>query len=220
MIRLIFAILLLNLAFAAQAVTQIKVKKIKDQKAVIEFEGPLDEGQIYTLQTPSQSSPAGTVSRKFRLGITGDLNALTTKADTFDSSSSLFGISVDFGWNYGESEMGWVLGYTTSREDAAGATSVITVGGFYDRNFTRNKDPENSIFGWSARLTLQAISEGGGAPLNRTNIYLNLFWKYFLISNAAVRGDIGYYCDQGKESLSTNSTTSGPKATLGLALYY
>lgn len=219
MVRLIFACALLFIGFSSEAVTRIKVKKIKEQKAVIEFDGPLNEGQIYTIEN-SPKITSGSTSRNFRLGVTGELNSLQTKAESFSQASSLFGISVDFGWNYGETEMGWILGYTTTREDLSGTNYTLTVGGFYDRNFTPNKDPENSIYGWGAKATVQAISESGGSPLNRMNLYLSLFWKYFLITNAALRGDIGYYYDQGKDSISTSSTVTGPKATLGLALYY
>ena len=191
--------------------------------ALVEFQGKIANGESYVL-VPSDAVEGDlkTGPRKHRLGVTFNFNSLKTKTSSVEYNPSEFTINADFGWNYEHYEFGPILGYSTTSTGFGGSTSYITVGGFYDYNFTENKVPVPYLFGAGLKLSYINIAPASGASgLYSTIFYPNVFWKWWAFGQTtAFKMDVGYDLENGKDSSSSSISTAGIKSTAALLFYY
>ena len=203
--------------------TRMKVKKVKGQTALIQFQGSLNPGENYTLVLGDTiEADLKTGSRTHRLGLSFNFSSLKTKTSSVEYNPSEFTISTDFGWNYEKYELGPILGYSSISTGFGGSTSYLTIGGFYDYNFTENKEPISYLFGVGLKLTYTNIIPSSAATgLFNMVIYPNLFWKWWLFGHStALKLDVGYDIENGKDSSSSSVATTGFKSTAALLFYY
>ncbi len=203
--------------------TLIKVKKVKGKMALVEFQGPLMNGENYTLV--SSNAAAGelkTGPRKYRLGLTFNFSSLKTKTSSVEYNPSELTINSDFGWNFEHYELGPILGYSSVSTGFGGSTTYLTVGGFYDYNFTENKIPAPYLFGAGVKLTYVNIAPASGSTgLFLAAIYPNVFWKWWAFGQTtAFKMDVGFDIESGKDSASSSTSTNGFKSTGALLFYF
>ncbi len=222
--KYLLPLFILFIPLIASAVsTRIKVKKVKGQTALIQFQGSINPGENYTLVSGDISeADLNTGPRTHRLGVSLQFSSLKTKTSSVEYNPSEFTINTDFGWNYEKYEIGPTLGYSSISTGFGGSTSYLTIGGFYDYNFSENKEPINSFFGVGLKLTYTNIIPSSSATgLFNTVIYPNLFWKWWPFGRStAFKLDIGYSIENGKDSASSSVTTTGVKSTAALLFYY
>ncbi len=222
--KYLLALFILFIPLMAPAVsTLIIVKKVKGQTALIQFQGSLNPGENYTLVSGAISdADLKTGPRTHRLGVNLNFASLKTKTSSVEYNPTEFTIDIDFGWNYEKYEIGPILGYSSISTGFGGSTSYLTIGGFYDYNFSENKEPVTSLFGFGLKLTYTNIIPSSSATgLFNTVIYPNLFWKWWPFGRStAFKLDVGYDIENGKDSASSSVTTTGVKSTGALLFYY
>ena len=215
--------ILLTPLIAPATATKIKVKKVKGQMAVVQFQGKMLDGENYLL-VPGDGSEKDlrTGPRNYRLGVSLNFTSLKTKTSSIEYNPNEFTINSDFGWNYESYELGPILGYSSSSTGFGGSTTYLTVGAFYDYNFTDNKDPISYLFGTGLRLTYVNITPASGSSgLYNMIVYPNLFWKWWAFGHStAFKADIGYDIENGKDSAASSVSTSGIKSTAAILLYF
>ncbi len=220
----LLALLILVIPFAVPAnSTRIKVKKVKGQMAVVQFQGKMVEGENYLLvSADALESDLKTGPRKHRLGVSYSFASLKTKTSSVEYNPSEITINADFGWNHETYELGPVLGYSSVSTGFGGSTTYLTVGGFWDYNFTENKEPVAYLFGAGLRFTYVNVAPASGASGLYTMVfYPNLFWKWWAFGHStAFKADLGYDIESGKDSASSSVSTTGIKSTAALLFYF
>jgi hypothetical protein len=203
--------------------TRIKVKKVKGHMALVQFQGEVTEGENYML-IGSDQSEANLKSgpREHRLGLNFNFNSLKNKTATVDSNPSELTITGDYGWNFGQHEVGPVFGYSSVNSGFGGATTYLTLGLFYDYNFTENKEPTIYLFGASIRATYSNITSAAGATgLYTSSVFPSIFWKWWAFTQStAIRFDLGFYAENARIATATDSSSTGFKSTGALLFYY
>lgn len=219
---LVFSILFIPFLAPATS-TQIKVTKVKGKMALVEFEGPLTAGQNYSIV----SSDIGATElkmgpRKYRFGFTFYFSSLKTKTSSIDYNPSELTINSDFGWNFEHYEVGPILGYSSISTGFGGSTTYLTVGGFYDYNFSENKQTSPYLFGAGIKLAYINIAPASGSTgLFLATVYPNIFWKWWAFGQStALKMDIGYDIESGKDSAFSSTSSSGFKSTGALLFYF
>ena len=222
--RFFFLLLLLLVPFFSNAApASVKIKKVKGQMALMEFQGKLKPGESYLL-VPADNTAEDfkTGPRLHRLGASFNFNSLKTKTSSVEYNPSDFSLSFDYGWNHETYEVGPTLSYSSNSTGFGGATSTITAGFFYDYNFTENKEPVSYLFGTGLKVSYSNIAPASGATgLYTINFYPNFFWKWWAFGHStAFKMDAGYLLQSGKDSSSSSFTTSGIASTASLLFYY
>lgn len=202
--------------------TKIKVKKIKGPMALVQITGSVTEGETYSLVSNSKKSDSSEPGpRDRRMGISMNFTSLKTTGTAISYNPSHFNLNFDYGWNLGHHEGGPVFGYENQNTGFGGSTSTITIGGFYDYNYTENKVDTDYLFGNGIKITYASITPPGSTSLSQVTIYPHFFWKWFAFGNtAAIRADLGYYYKNEKVSASSEETSTGLKTSGALIIYF
>ncbi len=201
---------------------KIKIKKTKGLSAMIESSVPLEEGQVYDLQTQALSQDVDYKSTKFKsrqnsISIGGNLVSLRSD----DYQKNLASLQVRYGWNLTNLEFGSVLN-AESEDVGAGATTDFTAGGYFDYNLIGNRDPKYIIYGVLSLITFGTrqfpASSGSGSA---TTLEMNLggFLSWFLnSSNSALR--IEAFANRQQISTTTKQSSVLGFGSRALMLFY
>ncbi len=222
--KYLLAIFILFIPLVTPALsTVVKVKKVKGTMALVEFQGPLSPGESYNLVATDGTRATFTGGpRHYRLGLTFNFSSLKTKTSAVEYNPSELSINSDFGWNFEKYELGPILGYSSVSSGFGGATTYLTIGGFYDYNFSENKQTTPYLLGAGLKLTYVNIAPASGSTgLFLATIYPNIFWKWWAFGQStAFKMDVGYVIESGKDSASTSTSSSGFKSTGALLFYF
>lgn len=187
--------------------------------AVVQFSGNLNEGQTYKLV--GENSTENLFSKSRRLGFSLIMSSLKTKSSVTEYSPSTFEISSDYGWNWGQHEVGPVIGYSSINTGYGGATSIVLLGVFYDYNFESNLMPIEHFFGLGVKANYTMTRPPAGTNLSGMNLYPHIFWKWFALGPAtALRLDLGYFVGSSKISATVDETSSGFMSSAALVHYF
>lgn len=213
---LLASLLISSVSFAQQ----IRVLKVKGNKAMVEFSGAtLSPGKAYNLGGGSSSSRARVASGSF-IFHSGTDSATGTTGSTSASSSEL-NLVARYGWNMEQYEAGPILLYRNvdSNYQSVHYTS-IGVGGFFDYNFTPNRMSESTIWAVTGEGTYGTFTPKSGSGGNSMGLFAGGTLKWFgLTSSTALRADLGY--DYQKITVGSSSiNASGFTLRTGIATYF
>lgn len=202
---------------------QIQVKKVKGNKAVVEFTGNLNQGQTYSLG--GRSSPATGGNRDYVIGgslsyFSGD-DTLVVPSLTVKSKSSDLNMSFRFGWNFKNYEVGPLIFYRNVDSDYQAAHyTTMSAGAFADYNFTPNHSGETMILAATGEVSVGTYSPQGGSSGNALGLFTGGSVKWFGLTNtSAVRADLGL--NYQKNSISNASIEStGFALRCGISTYF
>lgn len=208
---------LASLAFGQQ----IRVEKVKGNKAVVEFSGTaLSPGRSYSLKGTSEDGDDGGGERSHVVGGSFDFQFYEYSSSAASGSSmkdNLIGIVARFGWNFEKYEFGPIAGYTNT-ESYGSSFSSVKFGAFGDYNLTPNRPGENSIYGAAAEGSYTSITSSNGGSM--IGFFASGFAKWFVFGpSTALRVDLGYNYEKGSFT-SYSSTTQGFAVRGGLATYF
>lgn len=217
---IIFTSLVICLIPGFGSAQQIRVEKIKGNKAVVEFSGNLVTGKSYSLAT----GPSNTLgSRQYVLGGGLSLVSSTYSISTLSATvkHSDLNLSARFGWNFENYELGPIFGYRNVDSDYSSQHfSSFSGGVFGDYNLSPNRPGENTIFGITGEGIFGSLSPSSGSGGSTMEFFVGGFLKWFGITDStALRADLGY--DYLKTSAgTTNNTLQGFVLRGGLATYF
>jgi hypothetical protein len=219
-----FIIVITSLLNSQNAMAEkVTVKKVKGNQAIIETQTPLEEGQIYELQTDNLISQdvdyKSNVIKPRNNSLTLGAKLDFLKSDT--TQSSTYSLQVRYGWNFGTLEVGALL-EGSGTDLGAGATTTVSAGGYFDYNLVPNRDPKKIIYGPFALASFGSTSypssaTGGSSTTLTTNI--GAFLSYFIgDSTTALRGEVFGTYQQVNTSATQNSQMGG--GVRGLLVFY
>jgi hypothetical protein len=219
----VLGLTLIGLALPANAAEQIRVKKVKGNSAVIETDIPLEEGKTYEL-----------ADEKFSANVDYKSNTLKVRSNSLSfgtdfeyvrselSQNTAFNLNLRYGWNFSSLEVG-ITTSLQSRDQGAGNTSSVLVGGYFDYNMVANRDPRDFIYGGFILLatgSTQYPSSTAGGSTTKIESNAGGFMTYFLgDSNTAIRGELFYNYQQINTTVQQNSIAGAGFRGL-LVLYF
>lgn len=213
------SVLMSQTAFAQQ----IRVQKVKGNKAIVEFSGDLAPGRTYNLGGSSSSSANTSGSgRSYVIGgsfsyFSGTDSTSVSSISASNSTSSL-NLTARFGWNFETYELGPLFSYQSTSAGSQ-TTSATSFGGFADYNLSPNRSGETTIFAGTGELTYGNLSQSSTSG-SLMGFFLGGSVKWFGLTNStALRADLGY--DYRKTTIgSANVTTSGVALRAGISTYF
>lgn len=219
---IILALVLMSQTAFAQ---QIRVQKIKGNKAIVEFSGDLAPGRTYSVGGGSSSHNTSGSSRNYVVGssfsfFSGTDSSAVSNISTSGHASDM-NLIARFGWNFENYEVGPLLAYRSVDSDyQAVHYSSLMLGGFGDYNFTPNRNGETTLFAGTGELSYGNYSPKGGSSGNITAFFLGGSMKWFGLTNStALRADLGY--DYKKIVIGSASiTSSGFALRAGISTYF
>lgn len=204
---------------------QIRVEKLKGNKAVIEFTGNLIPGKTYSIDGTSASHSENSAHGKRQYVLGGSLgfssSAYTSPSINATLKHSDMNLSTRFGWNYESFEIGPMFGYKNVDSDYADQHfSSFSGGAFADYNMTPNRPGETMIFGVTGEAVFGSITPKTGNSGSTMEFFVGGFFKWFgLTDSTALRADLGY--DYLKTTADASSNTlQGFVLRGGIATYF
>ncbi len=201
---------------------KITVKKTKGRNALIESSIPLEEGQVYDLQSASVSEPVnykttGLKSRQNSWMIGG--NFLSLRGDDYQKNSG--SLQTRYGWNFTQVEFG-IAAEMNTIDLGAGATTDFLLGGYFDYNLVSNRDPKTFIYGPFALAgfgSLQSPASRGGGSTSIIDTNLGGFISWFVAGGTAALRLEGFYDYQQINSTIKTTAVTGI-GTRGFVVFY
>ena len=203
---------------------QIRVEKVKGDKAVVEFSGAsLVPGKTYSLSGSSQASSEEGVggSRAHMFGLNFDMKNLSVSSSVSGGSGkdNSLAATARFGWNLEFFEFGPLVNYQSVSNDS-GDASLTSFGGFLDYNIVPNRAGESAIFGVGGEVSFGSYSPAEGISGNRMDVFIPGFLKWFPINSCiGIRTDVGYLYRKNTFA-SSNTTEQGFGLRVGVFNYF
>lgn len=209
---------------------KLRIDKVKGNKAMVTFNGNLEQGKVYDLGVESRAPAAYGGSRDKVIGfglmsttssgaiVGGDLASISVLSTSGGSSSNntTIGVSGKYGMNVGQYEYGGVGGLVSV--SGSSSYSIFSIGGFFDYNLVTNRPGTEKVYGFGGEAALGSIAIGGSSYSSYA-MYPNAFYKWFFLGpNTAIRADAGLY--YRNISTPTAQTISGLVARLSFAHYF
>ncbi len=213
---ILMAFILIPISSVAQ---QIRVEKVKGNKAVIEFSGDLTPGKTYSIRDKSGHNGV----RKYVISGSMEFTSSTYAASSLSASvkHNDLNLSARFGWNYEVFEFGPIFGYRNIDSGYVDQHFTSFSGGvFVDYNFTPNHPEASAIFGLTGEGIFGSLTPNSGSSASTTGFFAGGFFKWFgLTDSTALRADLGY--DYLKTTADTsNNTLQGFVFRGGIATYF
>ncbi|MBC7742501.1 MAG: hypothetical protein H7061_09900 [Bdellovibrionaceae bacterium] len=201
---------------------RITVKKTKGHNALIESSVPLEEGQVYELQSASVSEAVnyktiGLKSRQNSWMIGG--NFVTIRGEDYQKNAGA--LHTRYGWNFTQLEFG-LAAEMSSLDVGAGATTDFLLGGYFDYNLVSNRDPKSFIYGpfvLASFGSIQSPSSRGGGSTSIVDMNLGGFATWFVAGASAALRLEGYYDYQQINSTVKQIAATG-FGTRGFIVFY
>ncbi len=215
---LIVTFLFIEISFAQK----ITVKKTKGRNAIIESSIPLEEGEVYDLQTATISeSPnyqsKGLKSRQNSLMLGG--NFVSQRGTDYQKNAGA--LHARYGWNFTQLEFGAAVDMT-SVDLGAGATTDFLLGGYFDYNLISNRDPRPFVYGpfaFAGFGSVQSPASRGGGSASIVSINGGGFLTWYLAgTSTALRGEA--YLDIQQINTSTRQTDVTGFGSRGFLVFY
>lgn len=216
-----YFLLVSTILFSSLTMAQnIKIQKVKGNRAIIETTTPLVEGEEYSLQPKKfvenvVYSNEGLRSRKNSISLGASLETIQSSS----SSGEILNFQLRYGWNFTNIEVGPYVKYESNNIYGV-QTSAYAVGGFMDYNLKPNRDGVMQIWGATGTFGFGGSNAGSGTGTTIMGIFAGGFYKWFVFgSQGALRSELGYKFEQRSRS-STSSSSSGLLANLLISFYY
>lgn len=213
----VFAIFLISQNTQAQ---NIKILKVKGNKAIIESNTLLIEGDEYNLEPKRFSedvsySNQGLRSRKNSISLGASLETIQSSSN----SGEIISLNLRYGWNFSTIEIGPYAKYESNNIYGV-QSSAYAIGGFLDYNLKPNKDGQQLIWGGTATLGFGSLNAGAGTGTNILGVFLGGFNKWFIFGpQGALRSELGYKYEQ-RSRASSSTSSNGFIANLLISFYY
>ncbi|MCC7403651.1 MAG: hypothetical protein IT288_04555 [Bdellovibrionales bacterium] len=188
---------------------QVKVLKVKGDKAVIKIPKDMDisKGQTLTIGGDGEEGDGegggaakGSGSRNTALALGFEMTSMSSETELASGAktsgdSNEIALDVTYGWNKGWAEYGPVFGYESSDNGTTKRTG-FSLGGYFEYNFKTNKPGEWMIPAAGAQLAWSQLSSetnSASADGNGPMIQIYFSCKMFPWSdNFAIAPILGY----------------------------